>query len=129
MNLLWPRLVGIAVLVGFPVAVYVLFRLVCRPNLGKTFAKVYDGIAVAQQPFPGSVNLKFHSYHGFLVYVIQTKHNVWATPDDAMLLLRRLHWFNITRGFFAYGALFIPILSWFNYRSESKRLQEELPYS
>ncbi len=60
-------LVGIAILVGFPVAVYVLFRMICRPRLEKTFAKVYDGIAVAREPFPGSVHLRFHTYHGFLI--------------------------------------------------------------
>lgn len=129
MEWLWPKLVGIAVLVGFPLAVYVLFQLICRPNLGKTFANAYDGIAVAKQPFPGSVNLKFHTYHGFLIYVIQTPHNIWAKPVDAMLLLRRLHRFNMTRGFFAYGAVVIPVLSWFNYRSESKRLQEQLTHA
>jgi hypothetical protein len=63
----------------------------------------------------------------FLIYVIQTPHNVWAKRDDALLLLRRLHWFNVTRGFFAYGAVLIPVLSWFNYLSESKKLQEQYP--
>ena len=126
LNVWLPKLVGIAILVGFPILVYVLFRIICRPNLGKTFSKVYDGITVQPQPFPGSVNLKFDTYHGFLFYAIHTKHDVWANPNDAMLLLRRLHWFNVTRGFFAHGAVFIPILSWFNYRSETKRLQEQM---
>ncbi len=63
-------LFGVGILVGFPIVVYALFRMSCRPNPEKTFAKVYDNVAIADQPFPGAVNIKFHTYHGFFIYAI-----------------------------------------------------------
>jgi hypothetical protein len=115
----------IVIVVGFPTAVYLLFRAICRPKMQGKFTRVYEGITVARQPFPGAVHVVFHTYHGFLIYAHQVEHNVWAMPKDALLLLRRLHRFNVTHGFFAYGALFIPILSWFNYRSQVGQIERQ----
>lgn len=77
--------------------------------------RAFEGVRVAESASPGQVNVVFHTYSGVVVYVTQVEHRFWAAPDDALLVLSRLHRFNLTWGFFAYGALLIPILSFGNY--------------
>jgi hypothetical protein len=70
--------------------------------------------------------ITFHTYHGFLLWVTQTKHVILFNPDNiesTIGLLRALRKFTLKWGFFAYGALFIPILSFFEYRKDIKILQ------
>ena len=67
----------------------------------------------------------FHTYYGFLVYVIQTEHRFWASPEDARVALWRLHRFNLVWGMFAYGALVIPLLSYGNYLAEKRSIDRQ----
>lgn len=64
---------------------------------------------------PPLVMVKFHTYSGIMIYVLQYEHLFWATPADAHKVLWRMHWHNLTRGFFAYGILIVPLLSLANY--------------
>lgn len=86
-------------------------------------AKRYEGLSIRDTPQQGDVELRFHTYHGLLAFFVQTEHHVFAAPNDAEVLLRRLHYFNLTWGMFAAGAFFIPILSYFNFRSQLKRIR------
>lgn len=88
-------------------------------------ARAYEGIVVSEQPAPGLVGVVFHAYSGFLVFVTQAEHRFWAAPDDARLVLSRLHRFNLTWGFFAYGALIIPILSFGNYWAQRSHIAKQ----
>jgi hypothetical protein len=53
---------------------------------------------------------------------------VFASPDDARQLLWRLHQFNLTYGLFAYGALFIPVLSYCNYLAQKRAIARYLKF-
>jgi hypothetical protein len=86
---------------------------------------LFEDLAVATQPGPGLVLIVFHTYYGFLVFVHQLEHRFWATPEDARKVLARLNRFNLTWGFFAYGALIIRILSLGNYWVQRRRISKQ----
>jgi hypothetical protein len=88
-------------------------------------ARAYEGVTISEQPAPGLMNVVFHAYSGVLVFVIQSEHRFWASPDEARLVLRRLHRFNLTWGFFAYGALVIPLFSYGNYVAQQRRISKQ----
>ena len=76
--------------------------------------KKFDGIDVHESPQQGDVQFVFHTYHGFLVFFVQTPHRVSCPPNEARKLLSRLHWFNLSWGVLSQGCLFVPFLSFFN---------------
>jgi hypothetical protein len=86
------------------------------------FAPIYEEFDFSSQRTRGSVAVKFHTYHGVLVFAIQTPHAGYVPVEEAREFLWRLHRFNLTWGLFAYGALVIPFLSYFNYRSQLKSI-------
>lgn len=73
----------------------------------------------------GLVAVVFHTYYGFLAFVIQTEHRFWAPPDDARQALLRLHRFNLTWGMFAYGALLIPLVSYGNFLAQRRSIRRQ----
>ena len=87
--------------------------------------RAYEGVSVSDEPAPGLVNVVFHVYSGLVVFVTQNEHRFWAAPDDARLVLSRLHRFNLTWGFFAYGALIIPLLSIGNYWAQRRSIAQQ----
>jgi hypothetical protein len=46
--------------------------------------------------------------------------------DKAEQLLKRLHRFNLKWGMFAHGALFIPLISYVNYRIQIARIRSQI---
>jgi hypothetical protein len=88
-------------------------------------ARAYQDVVTSRTPGPGMVGVVFHTYWGLLVFVRQDEHRFWAAPDDARLVLARLHRFNLTWGFFAYGAMFIPMLSSLNYWRQRKQISRQ----
>ena len=68
----------------------------------------------------------FHTYSGFLVFVVQRKYEAVVPAGQARAVLDRLFKHNLTWGMFAYGVLFIPILSYFEYRAQSKQIADAL---
>jgi len=91
---------------------------------------VYDEAEWDETPPDRCVNFVFHTYVGFLTFVIQREHRLSLPPNLAREALWRLHRVNLTWGLLAYGALFIPLLSYFNYlaqksyiRAQEKRLE------
>ena len=89
-------------------------------------ANCYKQITFHHTAEPGDVQFVFHTYHGLLVIVEQTEHSVSAPPEEALKLLWRLHRFNLTWGLFAYGALLIPILSYFNYLAQKRSIAKQV---
>jgi hypothetical protein len=85
-----------------------------------------EGIRPTGVAEPGDVNLIFHTYSGFLVFFTQMRHDVVLPADQARILLKRLLRHNLTWGLFAAGGVFVPILSYFEYRSQSKRITSVL---
>ena len=85
--------------------------------------RAYDGLKVYTTPQPGTVSVVFHTYFGFIIHTIQTEHRFYASPDDALLALWRLHKFNLTWGMFAYPYyLVIPLLSYGNYLAQRRSI-------
>lgn len=122
---LWPgRLLAVAavlLLIGVPIFV-IKFR---RRSLSVAQDDLYAGIQGIRplgEPEAGDVRLVFHTYSGFLAYVTQRRHEVTLPADQARVLLNRALKHNLTWGFFAYGALFIPIISLVEYRSQAARI-------
>jgi len=87
--------------------------------------QVYEELALANEPGPGLVSVVFHCYSGFFTMVHQTEHRFWTSPEDARKALWRLHCYNLTRGFFAYWVLIIPLLSYLNYRWQLRSIRKQ----
>ena len=108
------------------------FRLLHPQGLSRSAAgrectqfRAFEGLKIHGKPAPGLVAVVFHTYFGFIVFVIQTEHRFWAPPEDALEALRRLHRFNLSWGMFAYGVLVIPFLSLGNYLSQKKSIRRQ----
>jgi hypothetical protein len=87
--------------------------------------RAFDGLKVHDGPAPGLVGVVFHTYYGFIAFVIQTEHRFWAPPDDAREALWRLHRFNLNWGMFAYGVLLIPLVSFGNYLAQLRSIRRQ----
>ncbi|MEN6450781.1 MAG: hypothetical protein ABFC96_09835 [Thermoguttaceae bacterium] len=87
--------------------------------------RAFEGVTISHAPGPGLVGVVFHAYSGVFAFTRQVEYRFWADPSDARLVLARLHRFNLTWGFFAYGALIIPILSLGNYWVQQARIKEQ----
>ncbi|MFO1066105.1 MAG: hypothetical protein U0892_19770 [Pirellulales bacterium] len=85
----------------------------------------FNGISVREQPAAGDVSFVYHTYRGLLIWVTQDEHVVYATPDDAEILLKRLLKFNLTWGMLSYGSLFVPFLAIGNYKSQLKSIRAQ----
>ena len=88
-------------------------------------ARMFEGMTVYDEPGPGLVGVVFHTYSGLFVYAHQLEYRFWATPGDARTVLSRMNKHNLTRGFFAYGALVIPLLSLGNYWAQRRRIAKQ----
>ncbi len=89
----------------------------------KALQKTYEGIQLHHQLCPGDVQLSFRTYFGFGGGGYQCEHRVYLSPEAAECLLNRLHAFNLHWGWFCPGGLFVPILSYINYRSALKLIR------
>ena len=87
--------------------------------------RAFEGLKIHSGSAPGLVAVLFHTYYGFIVFVIQTEHQFWAPPDDAREALWRLHRFNLSWGMFAYGVLVIPFFSFGNYLSQKRSIRRQ----
>ena len=87
--------------------------------------RAFEGLEIHGGPGPGLVAVVFHTYWGFIAFTHQQKHCFWAPPEDAREVLLRLHRFNMTWGFFAHGAILIPIVSFCNYLSQKRSINKQ----
>jgi hypothetical protein len=88
-------------------------------------ARAFDGLKVHKEAAPGFVYVRFHTHYGFITFVRTTEHRFWAAPDDARVALRRLHHFNLVWGFFAHGAILIPIVSYVNFLMQRRSVRSQ----
>lgn len=87
--------------------------------------RAFEGLKIHAGPAPGLVAVVFHTYYGFIAFVIQSELRFWAPPDDARKALWRLHRFNMTWGMLAYGMLVIPLLSMGNYLAQKRSIRRQ----
>jgi hypothetical protein len=88
-------------------------------------ARAFQGLKVHNGAAPGLVFVRFHTYYGFIAFVQTTEHRFWATPEDARLALQRLHHFNLLWGFFAHGAILIPVVSYANFLMQRRSIRKQ----
>jgi hypothetical protein len=75
---------------------------------------------------PADVLVTFHTYYGVLAWVDQQTHQFHLPPTEAKEVLRRLRNFNLKWGILAYGFVFIPFLTFFNYWSQLRSIQNQI---
>jgi len=109
-------------LIGVPILVIRGHRRMAGPRGRAKFYKGLTDIRRDRVLQPGDVNLVFHTYAGFLVTVMQTRHDVVLPAEQARVLLRRLAKHNLTYGLFAAGAVFIPLLTLAEYWTQSVKI-------
>lgn len=120
--LAWAIIIGMVVAVGF--GALMLFRFFER-GAKAALQRIYKEVGIAEQPPPDGVHVVFHTYHGLLAWVTQIEHRVVLPLARAEEFLRRLNWFNVTWGHFAYGALIIPLVSYGNYLVQLRKIRAE----
>jgi len=124
----WRPIVGVAVIVIVLGVVGYLALMLYRGFIARAERaemRAYEDVDWSPHEAPGFVAVVFHTYNGLLAWVTQREHRFWAPPEDARRLLGRLHHFNLTWGFFAYGAALIPLLSWGNYWTQKRSITKQ----
>ena len=118
----------IVVLAGFViVGVVVLYLFRAYNHLAeRSLKKIYASTTQSPEPREGFVLLQFHTYHGFIGWFSQAEHNIYLPASDALRILNRLLRFNLTWGLFTWGAIFIVILSLFNYVGQRRSISHQL---
>jgi len=121
---IWPRIFAFCVIglfVGVPIGAVWLKRAGSRR---------LDAIKAEVLSMPGAtagrlVGIVFHTYHGLLVFTIQTTHQLRLSPAAAEELLKRFQRFNSTWGLLSYGCFVIPFLSKSEYKSQLRSISEQ----
>ena len=90
-----------------------------------TIRKLYEEYGDDPTPTNQCVEFVFHTYCGFLVFVIQQEHRFRLPPDRARELLWKFQKINLTWGLLAYCALIIPILSYGNYLAQKLSISKQ----
>ena len=115
---------GLAFYVALGWLILVAFRWF-RRRAENSIRKAFDGSDVSDQKSNERVQVVFHTYYGILIFVVQDEYRFWAAPEQARLILWRLHMFNCTWGLFARGILIIPVLSYGNYRAQLRSISKQ----
>jgi len=123
------RLLIVAVLIAVPLLmiglpIYLLFGGL-RTFALRPLKRCFEGINVHPSPLPGDVTVVYHTYRGLLLWCTQDEHIIFAPPDEALKLLKRLRRFNLTWGLLSYGMLLIPLLTLGNYAAQVRSVEEQ----
>ena len=71
------------------------------------------------------VSFSYHTYSGVLLYVDQDEHHFELPYPVAAQTLDSLFRHTVRYGFFAYGALLIPVLAYFNYLGQKRSIRQQ----
>ena len=116
-------MIGAFVLVGWGILwSYRAFNRHAEAALWRT----YDGLDANLTPRKGDVRLRFHTYHGLLLWFVQTEHDGFLTPDRARELLGRLNRYNCSWGILSRGLVIVPALSFGNYLVQSRTIRAQV---
>ncbi len=123
------------VLIGLPTAVIggILFYRHQHAWTQRAFLRIYSDLDIHDDPQPGDVRIHYATFHGFLVFTTRSPHDAILPEADARKLLRRLLWFNLTWGLFAYLSFFMVPLAILEYFVQlrsfpAQALGETLPW-
>jgi len=67
----------------------------------------------------------YHTYSGILFYVTQSEHTLTLPTRVAESTLHELLMHTVKYGFFAYGALLIPVLAYLNYLAQRRSIKKQ----
>jgi hypothetical protein len=124
------RFLGIAVLLAL-VAVPVFFiwgKRVFDRAAAASLEQIYSTAerqARAFGPSTPQVELTYHTYSGVLVYVTQSEHRLLLPYPVAQSTLSAFLKHTMKYGFFAYGALLIPVLAYLNYLAQKRSIRKQ----
>jgi hypothetical protein len=76
-------------------------------------------------PSSPAVSFTYHTYSGLLFYVRQSEHRFTLPPRVAESTLHDLLMHTVKYGFFAYGALLIPVLAYLNYLGQQRSISKQ----
>jgi len=91
-------------------------------------ARIYRAAERNERAFSAEtprVEFVYHTYSGILVYVNQAEHRFALPYPVARQTLDELLRYNLRWGFFAYGALLIPVLAYLNHRAQSRSIARQ----
>ncbi len=77
----------------------------------KPLIRCFKGLELHDQQYEGDVIIRYQTYRGFLIWLIQEDHHIATSPQEAKTLLRRLLTFNLTWGLLSYGAILVPLFA------------------
>jgi hypothetical protein len=124
------RFLGIAVLAALVlVPVFFLwgkraFDRAAAESLRRIYATA-EAQARAFGPSTPQVEFTYHTYSGLLLYVTQSEHRFRLPYPLAQNTLSALLKHTMKYGFFAYGALLIPVLAYLNYLAQGRSLRKQ----
>ena len=124
------RFLGLAVLVAL-VALPVLLLWGKRAFDRAATASLQEIYVAAQRqsrafgPSTPQVEFTYHTYSGLLMYVTQSEHRLSLPYPVAQDTLSAFLKHTLKYGFFAYGALLIPLLAYFNYLAQTCSLRKQ----
>jgi hypothetical protein len=115
-----------SLVVGIPILMIRQFRGVREePPWAKLLLRAQARVGDSMLPEP-VVTLTFHTYSGLWHHFVQTEHRQELPAKIALEYLWALHKYNLVHCLVPYhGALFVPFLSWAEYRKQ-KRLIEDV---
>lgn len=124
------RFLGIAVLAALVlVPLFFLwgkraFDRAAAESLRQIYAAA-EAHARAFGPSTPQVEFTYHTYSGLLLYVTQSEHHFRLPYPLAQSTLSALLKHTMKYGFFAYGALLIPVLAYLNYLAQGRSLRRQ----
>lgn len=120
----WALSAGILALIIFIIVWFVRggFQTIALKPLQRRF----EGIELHDQQYESDVVIRYHTYRGFLIWLIQDEHVVATNADDAKKLLGRLLRFNLTWGLLSYGAILVPLFAIPCYFSQLRSIRRQL---
>ena len=122
------HLMGIAfgiVALGSVVALALLLYFGCERFARRSLKRAYEGLDTHGTAVPDDVMLVYHTYHGFVIWNVQSEHRVTLPAEDARQLLGRLLRFNLTWGLIARGGILIAPLAIYNFAIQRNSILEQ----
>jgi hypothetical protein len=121
----WVWIIVLVVVVSLGALVLFIFRSY-EAHARRALQQVYTEFQLSTAPRSGDVAVVFHTYHGLVAWFTQTEHRVFVSGVDAKRLLNRFARFNLTWGLFTWGAIFVPVLTLFNYFAQRRSVSRQI---
>jgi hypothetical protein len=119
---IWPILVVVG---GFSFAIAAPFAAMWQVRAG---CRRLEAIKADVLALPGAttaplVDVEFHTYHGILLFTVETRHELQLSPEAAEILLKRFRRFNVMWGLLSHACPFVLLGS--EYRAALRSIFEQ----